>query len=815
MKILFPFIIALFISTNLLSQTPQSFKYQAVLRDARGNIKANTATNIVIGIIPGSATGTAVYSETHNTTTDGYGLINLEIGKGTVTVGSFSGIDWGTNTYFVKVTLDGVEMGASQLLSVPYALYAKASGAYTESDPVFAAWNKTTGISIPASQVSDFQSSVTNNHEVLLNTAKNSYPVADANKLAAITGTNTGDNAVNALYSGLVSNATHTGDASGSGILTLATVNSNVGTFNNVTINEKGLATAGNNVSYLTSETDPTVKAINGIVKSDGTTISAATAGTDYLTPSGSAASLTSFPTLNQNTTGTAGNVTGVVSIANGGTGSATQNFVDLTTDQTVAGNKVLSGNTSVGGTLAVTGVATLTVAPVLSSTTASQALFTDASKNVVSNAITGTGNVAMSNSPTLVTPALGIPSALIGTNITGTATGFTAGNATNTGITEDVATNAAVYPTWVTGNTGNLPQKVSSTKISFVPSTGVLTATGFAGNGSALTNITSTTNANLTGAVTSSGNATSLGTFTSANLSGALSSDKTGTGVAVFASSPTLVDPILGTPASGVATHLTGLPLTTGVTGTLPVANGGTGSATQNFVDLTTNQTVAGNKALLGNTSVGGTLAVTGVATLTVAPVLSSTTASQALFTDASKNVVSNAITGTGNVAMSNSPILINPALGTPASGVATNLTGLPLTTGVVGILSVDKGGTGQSTALVEGGVLYGSSASATAVTAAGTSGQVLTSNGASAPTWVNAAINITEVTDEYTGAQASFTLTQTPSANCKIKMYVNGIRIAKAAFTLSGTTLTYVSGGNGSYALAAGDRIQIDYFY
>jgi hypothetical protein len=63
----------------------------------------------------------------------------------------------------------------------------------TEIDPVFVAWNRSSGISITSSQVSDFQTSVTNNAEMLANTAKNSYPIADANKLAAITGTNTGD----------------------------------------------------------------------------------------------------------------------------------------------------------------------------------------------------------------------------------------------------------------------------------------------------------------------------------------------------------------------------------------------------------------------------------------------------------------------------------------------------------------------------------------------------------------------------------------------------------------------------------------------
>ena len=68
--------------------------------------------------------------------------------------------------------------------------------------------------------------------------------------VANLSGTNTGDNAVNSLYSGLVTNANHTGDATGATVLTLVTVNSNIGTFNNVTVNAKGLVTSASNTSY-------------------------------------------------------------------------------------------------------------------------------------------------------------------------------------------------------------------------------------------------------------------------------------------------------------------------------------------------------------------------------------------------------------------------------------------------------------------------------------------------------------------------------------------------------------------------------------
>lgn len=123
-------IFVLMLCITVLSQVPQAFKYQAVARDASGNVLANRMVSFRISIIPGSATGSAVFTETHTKTTNAFGLVDLEIGSGTKVIGSFSSIEWANNIYFFNVEFDPaggtsfILMGTSQLLSVPYAQHA-------------------------------------------------------------------------------------------------------------------------------------------------------------------------------------------------------------------------------------------------------------------------------------------------------------------------------------------------------------------------------------------------------------------------------------------------------------------------------------------------------------------------------------------------------------------------------------------------------------------------------------------------------------------------------------------------------------------
>jgi hypothetical protein len=133
MKTLYTLIALLAINFTLFSQAPQRLSYQAVIRNSSGGLVISHAVGMKISILQGTSTGTAVYAETHTTTTNANGLATIEIGGGIVVSGTFTGINWGSGPYWIKTETDpegGTSYtikGTNPILSVPYALYSKSA----------------------------------------------------------------------------------------------------------------------------------------------------------------------------------------------------------------------------------------------------------------------------------------------------------------------------------------------------------------------------------------------------------------------------------------------------------------------------------------------------------------------------------------------------------------------------------------------------------------------------------------------------------------------------------------------------------------
>ncbi|MGO1729040.1 MAG: tail fiber domain-containing protein [Flavobacteriaceae bacterium] len=130
-KIILFFSVILLFSYHLQAQTPEEFNYQGIARNNSGDPMTNQSLGLRISILSGSS---AVYIETHNVTTNNFGLYTLSVGGGTPISGAMNTVNWSSGNKHIKVEIDPnggtnySDLGTSALLSVPYAMYAASSG---------------------------------------------------------------------------------------------------------------------------------------------------------------------------------------------------------------------------------------------------------------------------------------------------------------------------------------------------------------------------------------------------------------------------------------------------------------------------------------------------------------------------------------------------------------------------------------------------------------------------------------------------------------------------------------------------------------
>ncbi len=507
-RIVYSTLLFLLLSLSAFAQNG-GINFQGMARTAAGEPVANQKISLRLSVLLNSESGTVEYSETKESSTSGQGVFSVVIGDGSILTktGNFSDINWKSNPKFLKVELDPIGgtnfalMGTSRLQAVPFAYYANGVDANNIQGTLPIAKGGTGVGSITAlktslgidqvNNTSDANKPLSTDAQAALGTkvdkvtgkelSSNDYSAAEKTKLAAITGTNTGDQDLS-LYATTASVLIKENQSNKSTDALLGGVNpSNIlfptqkavkeyvaanaasggvadGGITNIKLGDLSV-TDSKILDVAASKITGTVGVANGgtgvttltgIVKANGTSpFTAATAGTDYLAPNGSAANLTSFPTLNQNTTGNAATATKLAAsktingVAFDGSaditiaaGASAETLTGTTLKSTVTGSSLTSVGTL--GNLTVTN-------PIVGSITGNAATATKlaASKTINGVAFDGSADITIATGASAET--------LTGTTLKSTVTGSsltsvgTLGNLTVTNpIVGSITGNAA-----------------------------------------------------------------------------------------------------------------------------------------------------------------------------------------------------------------------------------------------------------------------------------------------------------------------------------------------------------------------------------
>ncbi len=376
-----------------MAQVPNSFSYQMVIRNGNNELVANTTVGIRIGLLGGNAADTVWYEEEHKVKTNLNGLAYITIGKGNMLKGAISTIDWTRGPFFIKSETDptgGTNYSliiVSQMLSVPYAIYAKTaeklSTPVTESDPLFsksiakgitaedtARWSKKEvydgnsggsgggngggGVVFEtdpvyntsvAKDIRSVDTAAWNNKLNLKDTMSMMRPYLRAADTASLS---------NRLNQKVDLQQLNTNTLTLDGKINIADTSSMLANYR-TGINDKV------NISDTLNMLANYRTGINSKVNISDTTSMLL----PYLRDADTTTMLANYSLgINSKITAVAASkVTGILPIANGGTNSSTQNFVDLTTVQTVAGSKSFSGSTTMQGSLTGNNSNTSTIA--------------------------------------------------------------------------------------------------------------------------------------------------------------------------------------------------------------------------------------------------------------------------------------------------------------------------------------------------------------------------------------------------------------------------------------------------------------------